>query len=73
MIYASQAGTDCTFLGHTVDGSCMDHATSTEWRVAALHAMQTQTDKGQLRSFIGVVQYFREHLGMDAAALTKPP
>jgi hypothetical protein len=34
--------------------------------------MQAPTDKGQLRSFIGCVQYFREHLGMDAAALTKP-
>jgi len=62
-------GSDCTFLGHTVDGNGHKH---TERRVEALQAMQPPSDKGQLRSFIGCVQYFREHLGMDAAALTKP-
>ena len=62
-------GSECTFLGHTVDGAGHKH---TEKRVEALQAMRAPTDKGQLRSFIGCVQYFREHLGMDAAALTKP-
>jgi hypothetical protein len=62
-------GSECTFLGHTVDGARHKH---TEKRVEALQAMLAPTDKGQLRSFIGCVQYFREHLGMDAAALTKP-
>jgi hypothetical protein len=62
-------GSDCTFLGHTVDGNGHKH---TERRVEALQAMQPPSDKGQLRSFIGCVQYFREHLGIDAAALTKP-
>ena len=62
-------GSECTFLGHTVDGAGHKH---TEKRVEALQAMRAPTDKGQLRSFIGCVQYFREHLGIDAAALTKP-
>ncbi len=37
---------ECTFLGHTVDGAGHKH---TEKRVEALQAMRAPTDKGQLR------------------------
>jgi hypothetical protein len=46
-------GSDCTFLGHTVDGNGHKH---TQRRVEALQAMQPPSDKGQLRLFTGCVQ-----------------
>ncbi len=62
-------GSDCTSLGHAVDGNGHKH---TERRVEALQALQPPLDVEQLRSFVGHVQYLRTQVGIDAAALTKP-
>ena len=60
---------ECVFLGHRVDGEGHSH---TEDRTAAVTRMQRPYDRQQLRSFLGLTNYFRQHLLMDFAELAKP-
>lgn len=60
---------EAVFLGHLVDGQGHRH---TDKRVEGLEKMQRPFDRTQLKSFLGLVNYFREHLGADFAEITKP-
>ena len=61
-------GSDCTFLGHNVDGNDHKH---TERRVEALQALQPPSDMGQLRSFIGCGQYLRTQVTKPLTEMTR--
>ena len=61
--------TECVFLGHRVDGKGHQH---TENRTSGVSSLQRPYDKTQLKSFLGLTNYFRQHLGIDFADVAKP-
>ena len=59
----------CVYLGRYIDGEGRQH---TESRLTGIAKMQRPYDKQQIKAFMGMVNYMREHLQMDFAALTFP-
>ena len=57
------------FLGHEVDGEGHRH---TAKRIEGLEAMERPHDSKQLKSFLGLANYFCEHLGMNYSDVSSP-
>ena len=57
-------GADCVFLGHKVDGTGHYHLDS---RISALRDMKRPYNKSQLKSWLGLVNYFRSYAGTKVA------
>ena len=62
-------GSECTYLGHHVDGDGFKHL---ERRFEALKNIQPPKNRSEVKSFLGLVNYFRESGGMDFAYMLKP-
>ena len=61
--------TECQFLGHKVDSTGVQHL---ETRVQGLLDLQPPYDVKTLRQFLGLLNYFGEHLGADLAEVMRP-
>ena len=61
--------TECQFLGHKVDSAGVQHL---ETRVQGLLDLQPPYDVKTLRQFLGLLNYFGEHLGADLAEVMRP-
>ena len=57
----------CIYLGRHIDGEGRQHK---EDRLAGIAKIQRPHDKHQTKSFMSLVNYFREHCGMDFADKT---
>ena len=57
----------CIYLGRHIDGEGRQHK---EDRLAGIEKIQRPYDKHQTKSFMSLVNYFREHCGMDFADKT---
>ena len=62
-------GSECVYLGHHVDGEGFKHL---ERRFEALKNIQPPKNRSEVKSFLGLVNYFRESGGMDFAYMLKP-
>ena len=62
-------GADCVFLGHKVDGTGHRHLDS---RISALEKMERPHSKPQLKSWLGLVNYFRSYAGAKVADILAP-
>ena len=62
-------GADCVFLGHKVDGTGHYHLDS---RISALRDIERPYNKSQLKSWLGLVNYFRSYAGTKVADLLAP-
>lgn len=60
---------DCIYLGKGCDGEGHRH---TDKRVAAVAEIVRPYDRKQLKSFIGLINFFRDYCGMDFAEVTRP-
>ena len=60
---------DCVFLGHKVDSTGHYHLDS---RISALKDMERPHNKSQLKSWLGLVNYFCSYAGTKVADLLAP-